>query len=138
MSTIFEKIIAREIPAYIVYEDDLSIAFLDIMQATKGHTLVVPKKAYQSIHDIPEELLSHLVKVAKKIAKAIEKAFSISDVNLLNNSGVIAGQTVFHFHLHVIPRYVENDITMHFVNHMNELSPEEYKKRAALISTALL
>ncbi len=137
MSTIFEKIIAREIPAHIVYEDDLVISFLDISQTTTGHTLVCPKKAYASINDIPEDLLAHTIKVVKKIALACEKAFNVEGLNILSNNGAIAGQTVFHFHFHVIPRYVENDVLFKLTNRMNEVSSDEYKKRALLIKEAL-
>lgn len=137
MSTIFEKIIAREIPAHVVYEDDLVISFLDISQATIGHTLVVPKKAYIDIYDVPDDLLAHTMQVAKKISIACKKAFDLPGLNILSNNGSIAGQTVFHFHVHVIPRYDEKDVTFKFSNHMNETSVDEYKKRALLIKEAL-
>jgi histidine triad (HIT) family protein len=137
MSTIFEKIIEREIPAHIVYEDDLVIAFLDISQATTGHTLVVPKKAYENIYQVPEDLLAHTSKILRRVSIACQKAFNAEGLNILSNNGTIAGQTVFHFHFHVIPRFVENDVTFKFTNHMNDLSKEDYKKRALLIKEAL-
>ena len=137
MSTIFEKIIAREIPAHIVYEDELVISFLDISQATIGHTLVVPKKAYADIYEVPDDLLSHMMKVTKKVAIACKKVFDAPGLNILNNNGSLAGQTVFHFHVHVIPRYDEKDVTFKFANHMNETTTEDYKKRALIIKEAL-
>ncbi len=124
--TIFEKIIAREIPAYIVYEDDEVISFLDISQATKGHTLVVPKKAYKNIYEMPERLLSHLMKVVKKVSIAVKDGFNPTGLNILNNNGSDAGQTVFHFHVHIIPRYKNNDVGFKFENHMNELKQDDY------------
>jgi histidine triad (HIT) family protein len=137
MSTIFEKIIAREIPAHIVYEDESVISFLDISQATLGHTLVVPKKAYANIFDMPDDLLAHTIKITKKISEACKKAFPLQGLNILSNNGEVAGQTVFHFHFHVIPRYETSDVSFKFTNHMNETSKEDYKKRALQIKEAL-
>jgi len=134
MSTIFEKIIAREIPAHIVYEDDLVISFLDISQATEGHTLVVPKKAYENIFEVPDDVLAHTIVITKKIADACKKAFLLKGLNILSNNGEVAGQSVFHFHFHVIPRF---DVLFKFTNHMNETSKEMYKKRALQIIEAL-
>ena len=138
MNSIFTRIIEREIPAYIVYEDDLVIAFLDISQATKGHTLVVPKAAYENLYEMPDELASHVMKISIKLAKAIQKAFKPAGLNLLNNNGEIAGQSVFHFHVHLIPRYENDGVSMRFSNHMNDLNPEDYKNRAKEITSALL
>lgn len=138
MATIFEKIINREIPAYIVYEDDLVIAFLDISQATKGHTLVVPKEPYKDIFEIPETVLGHTMRIVSKVSRACRAVFEIDGLNLLNNSGVYAGQTVNHFHFHVIPRFQKDGVSMHFPNHMNDISSDEYKKRALMIKEALL
>ena len=138
MQTIFEKIISREIPAYILYEDDLVISFLDISQATKGHSLVVPKVPYKNIYEMPEDLLAHLMKIVKKISIATQKAFTVEGLNILNNNGEIAGQTVFHFHMHILPRYAKNDISLGFTNHMSKLDNDDYKKRALMIKEALL
>ncbi len=137
MSTIFEKIIAREIPAHIVYEDELVISFLDISQATEGHTLVVPKKAYATIFEIPDDLLAHTIKIVKKISNACQKAFHVEGLNILSNNGTIAGQTVFHFHFHVIPRFSDQDVIFKITNRMNEVTTDTYKKRALLIKEAL-
>lgn len=132
--TIFEKIIQRELPAHIVYEDDLAIAFLDISQISKGHTLVVPKKSYPNLLSMPDDLLQHLIIVAKKVAHAIEKTFKPKGFNLLNNNGEIAGQTVFHFHIHVVPRYSKDEL--HYqVNPRKE--KDDLKLIAEVISSAL-
>lgn len=138
MKSIFTRIIEREIPAHIVYEDEKVIAFLDISQATKGHTLVVPKEAYSNLYEMPEELASDVMKVSIRLAKAIKKAFNPEGLNLLNNNGEIAGQSVFHFHVHLIPRYEKNDVLFSFVNHMQDLKTEDYKNRAQMITSALL
>lgn len=136
--TIFEKIISREISSYIVYEDELVIAFLDIMQSTKGHTLVVPKKPYKDIFEIDEKTLAHLITVVQKITKAINSKFNPLGINLLNNNKESAGQTVFHFHFHIIPRYKDDQIRFNFVNNMDKLTALDYEKRASLIKEALL
>lgn len=137
MSTIFSKIIAKEIPAHFVYEDDLVVAFLDISQATKGHTLVVPKAEYRDIFSVPETLAAHTMKVAVKISAALKKAFDPAGINILSNNGEKSGQTVFHFHLHVIPRYEKEDVKFSLKNNMSNLSLDDYKERARSIKAAL-
>ncbi|MDY0294390.1 MAG: HIT family protein [Acholeplasmataceae bacterium] len=138
MSTIFSKIITREIPAHLVYEDDYVIAFLDISQATKGHTLVVPKIAYKDIFDVPEKTASHVFGVAVKLSKAIKKAFGVDAMNVLSNNGEVAGQTVFHFHIHLIPRYRKDDENLFKLkNNQGDLSIDDYQTRAKLIREAL-
>lgn len=134
---IFEKIIKREIPAYIVYEDEFVIAFLDILQATKGHTLVVPKKKYVDIFDIDENTLAHLIKVTKKLSIVIKDVFNAKGINLVNNNGKDAGQSVFHYHMHIIPRYENDNFDILFENNTNNTKAEDYEKRAALIKAAL-
>lgn len=138
MPTIFSKIILKEIPAHFVYEDDLIVAFLDISQATKGHTLIVPKVAYKDIFEVPEKTASHLFGVATKLAKAIQKAFGAHGMNVLSNNGEMAGQTVFHFHIHLIPRYEKADDNLFKLkNNQGNLSLDDYKERARLIREAL-
>ncbi len=137
MDTIFTKIIKREIPAHIVYEDDEVIAFLDITQATNGHTLVVTKAPYKNIFEVPESTLKHLFVVVQNLSVAIKKAFNPGGINLLNNNGETAGQTVFHYHVHIIPRYESKDIDLKFYNHSSELHSDDYKNRAAMIIAAL-
>lgn len=105
MEGIFEKIIARQIPADIVYEDETVIAFLDINPVRKGHTLVVPKKKFENIFDGDAETLGTMMGVAQKVARAILKATGAHGVNILMNNGHAAGQDVPHAHMHVIPRW---------------------------------
>lgn len=102
---IFCKIINKQIPSSIVYEDDDVIAFLDISQATKGHTLVLPKKHYSNLLEIDDEVLAKLIKVAKLIASTMVESLGAKGFNLVNNCNEVAGQSVMHFHLHIIPRY---------------------------------
>lgn len=105
---IFCKIIQKEIPSFVVYENDYVLCFLDINASTKGHTLIVPKKHATNIFDLPEEDLIEISKAVKVVTNLLKENLHVENVNLINNSGPLAGQTVMHFHLHVIPRY-END-----------------------------
>jgi histidine triad (HIT) family protein len=105
MDGIFEKIIAREVPADIVYEDETVIAFLDISPIRKGHTLVVPKKKFENIFDGDPETLEHMIRAAQKIARALVHATGAHGVNILMNNGHAAGQDVPHAHMHIIPRF---------------------------------
>ena len=102
---IFCKIINKQIPSSVVYEDNDVVAFLDISQATKGHTLVLPKKHYANLLEIEEDVLAKVIKVAKTIATSMQDSLGAKGFNLVNNCNEIAGQSVMHFHLHIIPRY---------------------------------
>lgn len=138
MPSIFSRIILKEIPAHYVYEDDFVVAFLDISQATKGHTLVVPKVEYKDIFEVPEKTASRLFEVVVKLSKAIQKAFGAHGVNILSNNGEMAGQTVFHFHMHIIPRYEKADDNLFKLkNNQGNLTVDEYKERARMIKEAL-
>ncbi|CAM3650825.1 HIT family protein [Mesobacillus zeae] len=106
---IFCKIINGEIPAAKVYEDEHVIAFLDISQVTKGHTLVIPKVHKENLYELDDEISQNLFKRVPKIANAIKTAYEPAGLNLLNNNGELAGQSVFHFHMHLIPRYGKGD-----------------------------
>ncbi|HCZ5819402.1 TPA: HIT family protein [Staphylococcus aureus] len=107
--TIFGKILTGEIPSFKVYEDDYVYAFLDISQVTKGHTLLIPKKASANIFETDEETMKHIGAALPKIANAIKRAFNPDGLNIIQNNGEFADQSVFHIHFHLIPRY-ENDI----------------------------
>ncbi len=105
---IFCKIRDREVPSHIIYENDKVMAFLDAFPISLGHTLIIPKQHFSNIYDIEERDLVEIIKVARKIAKAYEEIFGINNLQLINNAGKGGQQEVFHFHLHLIPRY-END-----------------------------
>ena len=105
---IFEKIINREIPASIIYEDEDTLAFMDIGPVIKGHTLVIPKTCYDSITETPPEVLSKLMLVCKRIAAAQIKGLGADGVNIIQNNGQSAGQVVPHIHFHVIPRFKDD------------------------------
>ncbi len=106
---IFCKIIDGEIPSAKVYEDEHVYAFLDISQVTKGHTLVIPKTHKKDLHELTPEIAANLFSVVPKIANAMKDTYDLMGVNLLNNNGEFAGQSVFHYHLHILPRHGEED-----------------------------
>ena len=103
-NNIFAKILRGELPAYKVYEDDRTFAFLDIMPQATGHTLVVPKTASRNMLDAAPDDLAYVVKIAQKIAKAAMSVFSADGLMLIQFNEPAAGQTVYHLHVHVIPR----------------------------------
>lgn len=102
---IFCAIAERSASAEVVEADSHTIAFLDINPATRGHTLVIPRGHAADLHDIDDEDLNRVMAMAKKIAGRMPEALGADGVNLLNSCGTAAWQTVFHFHVHVIPRY---------------------------------
>ena len=103
--TIFEKIIAREVPATIVYEDEVVVAFLDNSPVHPGHTLVVPREPVVNMFDADPEIIAHMARVAQQIAQVLKEVVQADGVNLHMNNGAAAGQEVFHAHMHVVPRY---------------------------------
>ena len=108
---IFCKLASGEIPTNSIYEDDMFRVILDAAPASKGHALIIPKEHYANIYEIDTEAAGEAMKLAKKMAAHMTKKLKCDDFNLLQNNGEIAGQTVFHFHLHLVPRYkdMKND-----------------------------
>ena len=104
MDCIFCKIIAGEIPSFKVYEDESVLAFLDIAPVNPGHTLIVPKKHYENMEEIPEDELSWLAVAIKKVGKAVKDGLGAEGYNITENNDPIAGRIVPHLHFHVIPR----------------------------------
>lgn len=102
---IFCKIASGEIPSNTIFEDDNFRVILDLGPATKGHALVLPKAHYADLFEMPEETLAGAVNTGKKVAAMMKKTLKCDGLNLVQNNGEAAGQTVMHFHLHVIPRY---------------------------------
>ena len=102
---IFCKIVKKEIPAQIIYEDEDSLAFLDIAPVHPGHTLVIPKKHSKDIFDISEEDFSNVMKTVQKITPAVKEAVRADGINIGNSNGKAANQVVFHLHVHIMPRY---------------------------------
>lgn len=131
MATIFSKIIAREIPAYIVYEDENFLAFLDINPLKEGHTLVVPKKEVDYIFDLDDEWLSKMMVFAKKVAKGIEKVVECKRVGM-----AVVGLEVPHCHIHLIPISKVDD--MNFSNGSIKMSEEKFIELAKKINAAVV
>lgn len=132
---IFCKIIAGEIPKHTIYEDEHVIAFLDISQATPGHTLVIPKNHARDIFELDEQLAAHLFAVTTKLAKHIVPLIGATGVNIVNNNHAIAGQAVFHFHLHIVPRFDATTDGYHatWTNNMAAATTAVLAQRAELL-----
>ncbi|AGN23725.1 histidine triad protein [Erysipelothrix rhusiopathiae SY1027] len=105
-----KKLINREIPAKIIWEDEDVIAFLDISQATQGHTLVVPKLATESVLTATPEVVSKVNCTAQMLSLKLMETFGATGVNILTNANEVSGQTVPHYHVHVIPRYDTDEL----------------------------
>lgn len=109
---IFCKIAAGEIPSRKIYEDSDLIAIMDLNPTSKGHSLIIPKDHCTNIYDIDEDIAAKVMKTAKKLATKMTVALNCDGFNLLQNNGETAGQTMFHFHMHLIPRYKDADNNM--------------------------
>ena len=107
-SCIFCKIANGEIPSKTIYEDQEFRVILDLGPATRGHALILPKEHYANLYELPDETAAKVMQLAKKMAVQMREKLQCDGFNLVQNNGEIAGQTVFHFHMHLIPRY-END-----------------------------
>ena len=115
---IFCKIVAGEIPASKVYEDDHFLAFLDISQVTPGHTLVIPKKHARNLLELTPDETADLFNVVSRVTKKVESATQPQGMNIISNMEEIAGQSVFHSHVHILPRYSqEDDLKIDFIAH---------------------
>ncbi|KIL45604.1 HIT family protein [Jeotgalibacillus soli] len=135
---IFCKIIDGDIPSKKVYEDEHVLAFLDISQVTEGHTLVIPKTHKENIHELTPEIAGRLFSVVPKITNAMKEEYDLKGVNLLNNNGAYAGQSVFHFHLHILPRHGEQDgFDAKWETHTEQYSPDKLLEMARALSLRL-
>jgi len=134
LNCLFCKIVAGEIPASKVFENEHCYAFLDINPVRKGHTLVIPKKHYENVLDIPSEDLCNLMPSIQKVAKAVKTAAKADAFNLTTNNGKEAGQAILHLHFHIIPRNEGDGLP----NWPHEGStPEELEQMASLITKNL-
>lgn len=105
---IFCKLAAGEIPSFSFYEDDDFKVIFDLAPATKGHALIIPKKHAENLFELEDELAGKALILAKKLITVMKEVFQCEGFNILQNNGQAAGQTVFHFHIHLIPRYNGN------------------------------
>ena len=110
---IFARILRGEIPCHKVYEDEHTLAFMDIMPQSDGHTLVVPKAQGANIFDIPADALAAAVRTTQHVARAVRKAFDPPGIMITQLNGAPAGQSVFHLHFHIIPRYEGQSMRVH-------------------------
>lgn len=135
---IFCKIINGEIPAAKVYENEHVFAFLDISQVTKGHTLVIPKIHKENVFELTSDIAKNIFEAVPAIANAIKTEFQPIGLNVLNNNGEEAGQSVFHFHMHLIPRYGKGDgFGAVWKTHDSEYTSEDLKAIASNIGKHL-
>lgn len=128
---IFCKIAAGEIPSRTVAETEDLRAVLDVSPATRGHLLILPKDHYANIYDLPEETAVKVIKMAKKLAVSMKEKLGCDGVNIVQNNEEAAGQTVFHFHMHVIPRYFSDGQKISW--NPGEVSGEEADEIAELL-----
>ena len=131
---IFCKIISGDIPSTVVFEDDDVKAILDVNPAATGHVIVLPKYHAANIFETPDDVIAKTFSAAKKIAAGVKKAFNCDGVNILQNNGEAAGQTVFHLHVHVIPRF-EGDGDRVSIKWKQGDAPENAKEIAEKISS---
>ena len=110
-SCIFCQIVNKQAPVSTIYEDEAVLAFLDIRPLTEGHVLVIPKEHYVDVFDIPPELLCKVQRVVKIVALAVKETFQADGISIIQQNGAAAGQDIFHFHSHVVPRYNGQKLT---------------------------
>lgn len=128
---IFCKIAAGEIPSKTIYEDEEFKVILDLGPATKGHALIIPKSHAANLFELPDDVASKVMVLAKKLGAQMKENLKADGLNLLQNNGEAAGQTVLHFHLHLIPRY-END-GQHITGEPTEVTQEELEEIRKII-----
>ncbi|MCC6918648.1 MAG: HIT family protein [Alphaproteobacteria bacterium] len=134
-NNVFAKILRGELPKFQVYEDARTLAFMDVMPQAEGHTLIIPKlAASQDILDVPVEDLEAVIATTQKVARAVKTAMDAPGVMVLQLSGAPAGQTVFHLHFHVIPRFHGLELKFHA---RSMEAPEKLKANADKIKAAL-
>lgn len=105
MPSIFSKIVSGEIPALKIYEDQATLAFMDISPASRGHALVISKDEHPDLYSLPPETLAAVTQTVQRVARGLRGALQPDGINIIQNNGAAAGQTVFHYHVHIIPRW---------------------------------
>jgi len=131
---IFAKILRGEIPAVTVYEDEQTLVFMDVMPQSPGHMLVIPKSAAENLYDLPPEAGNAVLATVQKLAAAVRDGMSADGIMINQFNGPVAGQTVFHFHMHIVPRYQDVPLRRHTgdMENIDVLESQAEKIRAAL------
>ncbi len=127
MDCIFCRIIRGDIPSYKLYEDEHILAILDISQATRGHTLIISKKHLRNLYELDEQDTQDVFRKLPRIANALKKAFDPIGLNVLINTEKPL-QSVFHFHIHLIPRYADDKVKMDFENNIGKIAEADYRE----------
>lgn len=126
---IFCKIACGDIPSNTIYENSEFKVIMDIAPATRGHVLIIPKEHFNDIYDIDAVTAGKLFQLATVVARALKEVLNCDGMNVLQNNGEIAGQTVFHFHMHLIPRYEGDTVTMKWEEHpMEDVDMEQLRQ----------
>jgi histidine triad (HIT) family protein len=123
---IFCKIIGGEIPSHVLYEDEQFKVILDVNPATKGHALILPKEHYANLYELPEETAADAMKLAQRMMRKMTEKLDCDGFNIVQNNGEAAGQTVFHFHMHLIPRYKNDGEILKYI--AGDPGPEELER----------
>lgn len=132
---IFCKLANGDIPTNSLYEDEIVKAIFDLSPASKGHILILTKEHFDDAYSVDEETAGHIFKVAVKLSKAMKEALGFDGMNILQNNGEVAGQTVFHFHMHLIPRYMQDNVNIGWFP--GKLSDEEAKELIQKINSKM-
>lgn len=132
---IFCKLANKDIPTNIIYEDEKFTVIMDASPATKGHALILPKNHAANIYELPDKDAADIFVLAKKMAKKMTEILQCDGFNIVQNNGEVAGQTVFHFHMHIIPRYKDDGQVIGW--NPQESDPEVQAQLAAKIGQAL-
>ena len=133
-NNIFAKILRGEADAHVVLDEEHCLGFMDLMPQSPGHTLIIPREPAESIFDLSAETLAVLVATTRRVARAVKAAFEPAGMMILQLNGTDAGQTVFHIHFHVIPRYSGEGLTLHA---RSVAAPAQLREHAARIRAEL-
>ena len=133
----FCRMVRHELDAVLIHENDEILVIMDLYPATPGHVLVLPKEHIENIYVMPADLGSRIMATAIAVAKAIKQKLSPEGLNLIQANGLAAGQTISHFHLHVVPRYNGDPISLRFGHGNVPAKIDDLEKSASLISEAL-
>lgn len=131
---IFAKILRGEMPSHTVLEEEHCVAFMDVMPQSPGHVLVIPREGAENLFDLSDDALGHVILATRRVAVAVQAAFDPGGIQIMQLNGADAGQTVFHIHFHVIPRYAGEGLALHA---RAMADPESLAEHAEKIRAAL-